>query len=334
MLRGLRLAVLSIVGFAIPIFCALELAPRVFHFKTNSPSERLAAAGYPWASSDSKTVEDPSQNQDAPSGIRSVATDADLDPKPGKYFVASVVLTMTAPPRTGKRQKFLWKYGGATKANPGWALAIRRFSTSIRPEVYWQGEDGKGGWFVFDRVRLRHNRWFALTLVAKAGEFMSMYVQEVGLPAGSDAAPAAETAQDTDDPMLADEPLFLGGYALPGVVVSPSTEPLSLAPRVFDSGDFRGSVRSLLVASPDRLPKNRDRLIGLLSGGPDEIAGRLAEGELGIWVRDDGLDHSARARVIQSEHAGAAATGANGAVTPTGAASPTGTVSGGGTQSP
>lgn len=308
MLRGFRLALLSLLGFAIPIACGLLLAPKLFRFTNTAPSDRVGPSGYPWAMSaldrpDAHQPDDPSVPQDALSGIRSVASDRQLDPQQGGYFVASFVVTMTSPPRTGKRQKFLWKYGGEKGTNPGWAIALRRFSTSIRPEVYWQGNDGKGGWYLFDRVRLRYGHWFALTFVARPGEFLSMYAQEVGPVDSVEIRPVA--ASDGDDAIGSDNPRFLGGYGLQGVTIDASPEVLSLAPRVFDSGDFRGAVRSMLIAAPQRLPKNRERFLELIRGGPDEIAPRFAESELGLWVRDDGVDHTAKSRPIVSERGAA-----------------------------
>jgi len=292
---GLRLTLLAICCFALPILCAVQAAPRYFAYTmpVEDRPERSGAAGRRPADAN---VADDAGSLEPMSANRYVASDDQLDPIPGKFFVASVAVNITSLPRSGKRQKLMGKYGSVGKTTPGWAIGIRRLSTSTRPEVYWQDESGNGGWFTFERFRFRRNRWYALTLVALPGDFMSLYVQEL-----RGIEPVAEADAEDQSGDAAAAPVFLGGYSLSDVSLMPTDAVLEFAPRRVEAGDFRGAVRTVLVANPVRLPKSPDKLSEIIVGGPDEFAARVHEQELRLWVRDDGADHSPKSRSIESE---------------------------------
>jgi hypothetical protein len=208
----------------------------------------------------------------AAEGIRSDEGLSELDPRTDKAFIVSVRVRFDQLPAGKARNIILSKYDRRERVGErGWALSLRRFDTSLRPEIFWRGNDG-GDWYIFDEVSLALKNWYAFTIVSERGNYLSLYIQNLG---------AAGTENG--------DVRFLGGYDVSGF-----SPPSSGARPV--SGDSRsnalmlqGALADVLIAAPEDLPED---MRGFLNGGPAEIAGKFPEDRINLWVENGGRDKS------------------------------------------
>lgn len=303
---GFKLLIFSCLGFLLPIVVAIKVGPQLFLY-TFRHSTSLDISSNEEGHSKLTSDDNEGGSLEPMSSNRFVDSTPALDPGPDNYFVSSVIFRVTSLPRVGKRQKLIGKYQASNKPGAGWAIVLRRLSTSTRPEVYWQSADGKGGWFTFERFRFLKDRFYALTMVSRPGDFMSLYVEEIKPDEAKELAQSEQTTGGIfeDEPGAYQErvsgPQFLGGYTLGEVNLQSTDARLEFAPRVVDAGEFRGEVTSVLVARPAKLPKNREKLQELLTGGPLEFASRFDPNEVALLVKEDGVDYSTGARAVRSE---------------------------------
>lgn len=220
------------------------------------------------------------------SAYLTVASHELLDPADGKIFIISARFTLESLPKVGKRSRIAMKYDNRVKPYPGWALAIRRFDTSIRPEMYWESGDGKGGWLTFDHVSLKRGTEYNLTLLARGRDLMSIYLEELSAPPAG-AAPAGDDDED-DSPagVRGSGVVFAGGYPLNDMNTPRTGAPLYFAPQSSRGGEFRGSLHELLVAQVDEFPLKRERLSEELHGGTKALIKLIEPGSRSLWVTE------------------------------------------------
>ena len=308
----LKLILYAVLGFTIPVLIAVETAPRLFKYTSSIHSRggdlraklQDAAAGTQPAEAKPEPADVRSSENEHPVGdpvsFLKVVSDDSLNPQSKKYFVASVHFKLGSPPRTGKRQRLLCKYDTTDANIPGWALALRRTDTSLRPEVWWQDGKGQGGWFTFDRMKLDRHRWYALTLVARNNDLLSLYLQNVPEPGGnaSDAMTVSSSEADADEEATDLGVKFLGGYNISGTAAASTAADLQFVPLTPTGGDFKGAMTKILIAQPDRLPPNQTKLRELIAGGSESLAGKFSEDEISLWIDSDGQDHSKYHRTV------------------------------------
>ena len=294
----LKIILFSVLGFLVPIGIALHFGPRFFESAMpKNPYVRASlGSGVTDDSAIVRSVEETDGTatpEQAP--FRTVASDESLDPRPDRYFVVSVDFKITNLPRTGRRQKLIAKYSGKDSPYPGWAVAIRRLNTSTRPEVYWQDQSGNGGWYTFDNVRFEKNEWYAMTLVARDGELLSLYLQQLT------SQPAATPADEDEEPsQLGVGAKFIGGYNLAGLSATPTTAALEFSPPLSENNEFRGEVKHILLARPEKIPMRNEKLRGFLEGGAGEIANRVEQTEVGLFIDESGRDQSSAQRAVST----------------------------------
>jgi len=295
----LKIILFSVLGFLLPIGIALHFGPRFFQSAIPKAPYARASLGTPAADGSvaTRNVEETEgtavQGDQAP--FHSVASDESLDPRPDRYFVVSVDFKISSLPRTGRRQKLVAKYSGNDSPYPGWAVAIRRLNTSTRPEVYWQDQSGTGGWYTFDNVRFEKNQWYSMTLVARDGELLSLYLQQLTFQ------PSSTPSEDEEEPSsLGVGAKFIGGYNLAGQIATPTAAALEFSPPFSENNEFRGEIKHILLARPEKLPQRNEKLRGFLEGGAGEIANRVEQAEVGLFIDETGRDQSAAQRAVST----------------------------------
>ena len=292
----LKILCFACAGFALPVVVAANSGPRFFPGAMSVRRSAVSDAELsPAALNEPERLNPTVESSGA---FQTVPADLSLDPVPGKYFIVSLQVKLGSLPRVGKRQRLAAKYSNRDVPYPGWAIAVRRLSTSTRPEVYWQNKEGKGGWYTFENMRFSKRRWYNLTLIARDQDLLSLYAEELEEDGTSaDEADDDGEAEDTNT-LSAQGVRFLGGYNLSEVRLVPTDAPVEVAPRSGDSSGFRGELRNFLIAQPERLPPKQVKLMEFVTGGVAEIAGRLEAEEIGLWIDDEGKDRSSAQRAV------------------------------------
>lgn len=224
------------------------------------------------------------QSNETSSAYLTVASNELFDPKDGSIFIIAARFTFESLPKVGKRSRIAMRYDKGAKPYPGWALAIRRFDTSIRPEMYWESGDGKGGWLTFDHVNIVKGVPYQLTLIARGSDLMSMYLEDLSAPGDSDASADDPDAELTKRPR---EVVFAGGYPLNDMKTPHSEAPLYFAPQSSRRGEFRGALHELLIARVDEFPLKRERLTEELKGGMPSLLKMVGEEARILWVYEE-----------------------------------------------
>lgn len=207
-----------------------------------------------------------------------------LDPKPDRGFVASILFMMERLPPEDSRYSIATKISNESRYNLGWGMFIKRFETSVRPEVYWQGAaDGAGT--VLERYDFRPRIFYALTLVARPGEYLGVYVQPLGsapLYRDRNLRSTADEAYRAEKDSKHGPVSFLGGADLAELKLPESSTALTFGVARKNSRGLSGWVREVLVAYPKTLPKTISDYQNFLDGGPSRIAARLSPDEIGL----------------------------------------------------
>jgi hypothetical protein len=196
---------------------------------------------------------------------RAVGVVAQLDPNPLADFILSVRFRATAPAKLSKRQLFARKYNQSEGRPIGWALALKRFDTSIRPELFINDKSGKGEWYTFDTVAVEPGRWLQLFLVRRKDGATGLMIKSEG------------------DSQLRS----LGGYDTSHIDLSDNPAELLLAPQLLDSPYFKGEIAEIALIRPLELPKSDSKVAKLLleySTAPDET---FTGAEIKVLMRKD-----------------------------------------------
>ncbi len=196
-----------------------------------------------------------------------------LDPEEGSYFIVSTVFEIGALPKSQGRLSILSKIATFGRSQVGYGLSLRAFQTSIRPQVYWSAGEGDGGFLTFGSYDFRPRHRYALTLVARAGEFISMYVQERSRKS-SEAFPRGENISKVT---------FLGGHDLKGTAAPKNNVEFNY--KVSEEAEKLEHVGVLaaFVASVPKLKDSIDKLTIKLDGAPESLATSLSADEVRLW---------------------------------------------------
>lgn len=165
-----------------------------------------------------------------------------FDPDSASDFVFSLRFRATGPAKLGKRKLFVKKYSQGQKKPVGWAFALKRFDTSVRPEFYINNESGKGEWFTFDAVNLEQGRWLQLFLVRRRDGSTGLLLRREG-----------ESSLK-----------FLGGYDTSQLGLSENSAEMFVAPNLLDGADFKGEIAEIALIRPAELPRSEVKLTRLL----------------------------------------------------------------------
>ena len=285
LLKGLLLAVL---GFVLPIIFGLLLAPFLFE-------ESFAREFSPLHKYLGLTSSRGEQNTKAPAqgpvalalfekgAHAEVVSNRALDPRSDQTFLLSFWVRFERDPEVGQRQNIIAKYHSEKYPYAGWAFAVNRLSTSLRPQVYWKGRDGSGGWFTFGEAEMRSGSWYAFYLLAKPGEFISLFLKPLGQNI------SGEQGVDLD----LKEVEFLGGHELKVDAVPLTDSSLILGTKRKGGNSFSGRIANILLANTsDQLPKDVADLKAVLAQSVTTLARRFGDQQIALWIAGEGKDRS------------------------------------------
>lgn len=270
-----RSIVQAIFGFILPIVLGTFLAPYIF---TDGVSKSIANASARKTSEKNLSL----TNEVAEEAIHNnqsfyakVKSDELINPTPDKFYILSTVVRFDKLPDAEKHENLIAKYEAKTFPYQGIALAVHRYKTSIRPAVYWKDEKGKGGWFTFNDVNFTKKSYYALTLIAKEGDFVQLYVEELNNLANKELFTAKTNTTENKDG------LFKGAYSIAGIQSPSNTSSLNFGTY---KEDFSAFVSNLLIAKKSKL--SLDSLEKFIKGGPEAIASTLSQDEISLWIKD------------------------------------------------
>jgi hypothetical protein len=170
----------------------------------------------------------------------------------------------------GRRSILLVKYDRKYPPHPGYAIAFRKAEdNSIRPEVYWQDKEGKGGWLVFPditesglNIQEAGKEWQLILLSFRKGRYL-------GLHHGVYRQNNFNVDIDTSGIRT------LGGYDLPNIDIPDSNSALFLGTPYI--GDIRANIGFFGIAQLPHLTEQLTQIANSLFAVPmTELSGELA----------------------------------------------------------
>ena len=272
----IRAFVWSIVGFIIPTVLAVLILPQFFS-NSVAPDSYYNKIFKPPGTGSSQAlalVKSADEVQLQPfdtntQDYQRVSPLESIDPAQGVGFVAQVTFRFQHLPTVGKRQRIVFKYDIDRKPYPGWALAMNNLSTSVRPEVYWQGEGGNGGWYNFNEVALAAGKWYTVSLIALNGSFVSLYLEQPKFDPGAGEAERPKSKLRFDKPEQ--EIIFVGGIDIAEVEIPKTDSDLYVATPKESLSGGKIEIAEIIVAHPDELPDSREEVLEFLAGGIDQL---------------------------------------------------------------
>ncbi len=300
-LSRLQLTIVAILGVSLPLLCAVFLTPLLFSRSVSAGSYERAMLGVKDANASVLPKESGFDDIDGSAEYLSFVSDETLDPDDKELFVVSFSIKLSQIPRLGSRQKLIYKYAANSPPYAGWALALHRTKTSLRPEVYWQGAAGKGGWYTFDEVALDTNAWFTLTLLGKSGKFISLYLEDGSLRNGARSSqPGLSERELSEAAHLAKHDVshvrFLGGFDVDDVMTPESDGKLFVRSLGSNSGNFRAQIRDVLLGHTPSNFASVSSVEGVLRNGSVGLAEMLGSAGTSLWLDETGADRSRFAR--------------------------------------
>jgi len=300
----LKVIFLSLIGFFTPIVLAMYAGPRIFESAFARPQPQHLAS-----SQDSK---DDAENErlsflrldHQPSNAR-VESDKALDPASGENFLISFLVRIERFPPPKERVNLVAKYRGDMSPFPGWAISFFRRKNSLRPELYWRCQDGKGGWLSFDRLAVQPSRFYAVTLLGRPEKFVGVYLQDVDQQISiiqNSVQPQQNLQRRDDEGTDAQEPtevMYLGSYDTSEICIPQTDAGLLIGSPKTNNFVLEGNLGLLLFASPRQIPETPDDMKKFLSGGPLALVKKLKSDEINLWISGRGRDESRFRRPIE-----------------------------------
>lgn len=236
-------------------------------------------------------VETNSNETNGNGGVGEVKHAPILDPQGSGLFLVSFAFRLDSLPVVGRRQNVIAKYLKNERPYTGWAIAFNHFPTSLRPEVYWRGKNGTGGWFTFDRIEIELNRWYAMTLLVENESHMNLYFER--LAKAEDAfGIVEEDLLPVEDFQQQDGVVFLGGYDITQVRTPKTNADLMFGASHSSHRGIQGDISHFLIAYPQRVGDDIEERKTFLLGGPQIFEKQLAKDQVNLFVTEGGVDQS------------------------------------------
>lgn len=300
----LKVIFLSLIGFFTPIALAVYTGPRIFGRALARPQPQLLAP--------SQDIKDQADNErlsflrldHQPSNAR-VESDSALDPASGENFLISFLVRIERFPPPKERVNLVAKYRGDMSPYPGWAISFFRRKNSLRPELYWRCQDGKGGWLSFDRLAVEPSRFYAVTLLGRPEKFVGVYLQDVDqhLSINQNSAQRQQNLQvrkeEGTEALETADVMYLGSYDTSEICIPQTDAGLLIGSPKTNNFVLEGNLGLLLIASPHRIPETPDDMKKFLSGGSLALVKKLKSDEINLWVSGRGKDESRFRRPIE-----------------------------------
>lgn len=230
--------------------------------------------------------------QEAKSDFLTINSDSNLDPSADNFFIVSSYIKIDELPKQGRRQKIIGKYLDQAPYS-GWALGIKRLSTSVRPEVYFQGIGKEpSAWYTFEKVKFKKKHWYAITVVFKKSEAVNLFLEEISNPSelklGTEKNNEELIAVAEAKEQEFQEPLFLGGYNFLDIGFKSTSANMDFAPTIMENGEFKGEISDLLIINTKELNFSKNALIKIIKGGPQKLASNFNSENIVFWASKEG----------------------------------------------
>lgn len=148
-----------------------------------------------------------------------------LNPELNQNFYLLFWFNPKELPKEGTRLPLLSKINSDRRAQPGFAIALKRNSDEIRPEIYWRNDEGRGRWFTFSPFSISPHRWHLLLLSFRENRYLGLH----GVAASPDGTGSMQ---------------LLGGYNFePPELIASSTAPIRVG--TFSADGFIGDIGPL-----------------------------------------------------------------------------------------
>lgn len=305
-----RTVILAVLAFGVPIGIALVSSPFLFKNAISTPHinsdallndkqlgdaaciEGMAYEGESCADGNSQAL----QVSEGSGRYASIDSSPELNPSSDNYFVVSFLVRFYDLPQDRQRHNIIEKYDSEHFPYPGWAIGITKINGLIRPQVYWRDGYGHGGWFTFDSFDCTVNNWYAVTLVTRGNQYLSVYVEPFGERLTS---PTGASSWNISDRHASSRVVFLGGHPTFDVAPPATGALLELAVTKANGKSFKGDVELFLVAAPREFGDDVTHLQDYLSGGPLGLRSQLKATEVAISINSTWRDESQYAREIK-----------------------------------
>jgi hypothetical protein len=194
-----------------------------------------------------------------------------LDPEPGRDFLLLGWFSIKRLPPAGKKAILLAKYDNAPHAAKGYALGLLRDADAVRPVVYWNNAERKGGWYVFSELDIAPHSWFMFALSFRNDRLLGLHYA---------------LYLDGNE----GQQKLLGGYDLEKALVPASNADLMLGS--FRTTWLRGLVGGVGIFHRKNLSDDLDQLLDEIIADPLATPDLFKKDEVKLWTIDGVTDHS------------------------------------------
>lgn len=185
-----------------------------------------------------------------------VAHNPALNPTGSGDFLLYVWFKLRKPLVDGERAVFVAKYDPDSKTRPGYSVALVGGPDGVRPNVYWQNEEGQGRWYPFASTQLRAKEWYLLGISFREKRYLGVHLMP------HNGGKKAEV---------------LGGYDLEPEVV-PDTQ-ADLVVGAFGASKFRGRIGPFGVIRREGMTKDVANFIVQMSKAAGSLPSAVARSE-------------------------------------------------------
>jgi hypothetical protein len=205
-----------------------------------------------------------------------------LNPTGDGDFLLYVWFKLRKPLSDGERAVFVAKYDADSKTRPGYSVGLVGGPDGVRPNVYWQNEEGHGRWYPFASTQLRAKEWYLLGISFREKRYLGVHLMP------HNGGKKAEV---------------LGGYDLEPQVI-PDT-PADLVVGAFGASKFRGRIGPFGVIRREGMTKDVANFIVQMSKNAGSLPSAVSRSEA-VLVASPKEDSGAFKLSIQQSSAGSA----------------------------
>jgi hypothetical protein len=131
----------------------------------------------------------------------------------------------------------------------------------VRPQVYWQDQDGKGKWLTFAATQMAPKEWYLLALSFRDSRYLGLHIRPL------DQAGKVEV---------------LGGYDLDGYTVPAPKADLLVG--AFGGSKFRGRVGPIGVFRGKEMFSDVPKVLKTIAANPLQVPHQFDPEEVVLWA--------------------------------------------------
>lgn len=256
----IALSLLFAVSFALPLIFAIKVGSLLYSDR-ESTDEHSRGSNF--------LSRSPLVSQ--PNSFLKINASRSLLPQEGKDFIFLLWVRPKKLPAPGERVVIMSKVDNESASRSGYALALQRETTGVKPFFYWRDRKGDGTWLSFSEIELVPRAWLMLALSFREARYLGMH-----------GAVVVE--------QLKPELKLLGGYELEKRIF-PSSES-NLLVGSHGNGIFRGEIGPIGIFSADSFTDRLESLFNSALVKPEEVPADLSSEEVMLWTIDGKNDSS------------------------------------------